>query len=288
MEAAPQIWREARVGPEIRALLRSGMLDGRGGEGRGLPVLLVPGLLAPDASLKLLARYLKQHGFRPRRAGIASNIDCSEREMTRLALRVERAAREAGTRVAIVGHSRGGLFARALAVRRPDLVASVTCLGSPLVDPIANIHPFLHLQLELIAMLGDRRIPRFASHSCVDADILSRLEELAGRHPLTRLFARKLRSIEAGECCRQFWQDLRAPFPDDVSFLSIYSRSDGVVSHAACRDAAARVQEVDSSHCGMAFNVAVFEKLLAELTVVSARERSPQTPPATPGYRAAA
>src|SRR5947209_15909686 len=158
MEAAPQIWREARLGPELRAFLRSKILDGRGAEGRGLPVLLVPGLLAPDASLKFLARYLKQHGFRPRRSGIASNIDCSEREMTRLALRVERAANEAGTRVAIVGHSRGGLFARTLAVRRPDLVASVTCLGSPLVDPIANIHPLLHLQLELIASLGDRRI----------------------------------------------------------------------------------------------------------------------------------
>src|SRR3954468_22259484 len=70
---------------ELRALQASGMLDEpRTNAGNGLAVLLIPGLLAPDRSLGLLARYLRRHGFTPRRAGIASNVDCSEREAGRL------------------------------------------------------------------------------------------------------------------------------------------------------------------------------------------------------------
>jgi len=285
MDAAPPIWREARFGGELRALRRSGLLDGVGSEGRGLPVLLVPGLFAPDSSLTFLARYLKHHGFRPRRAGIASNVDCSEREMARLLRRVELAADQAGSRVAVLGHSRGGLFGRALAVRRPDLVGGVVCLGSPLLDPLVNIHPFLHLQLALVASLGDRRVPRLASHACVDASVVEQLEQLASRNALTRLLVRKLRSVTPGDCCKAFWRDLRAALPDDVSFLSIYSRTDGVVSHRACLDPAARQLEVHSSHCGMAWNPEVFTASLEELAAVAARERAADP---APGFSAAA
>src|SRR5690242_21895478 len=96
---------------ELRALQASGMLDEpRTNVGDGLAVLLVPGLLAPDRSLGLLARYLTRLGFTPRRAGIASNVDCSERGAKRLEGRVERAYVETGRRVAIVGQSRGGVF----------------------------------------------------------------------------------------------------------------------------------------------------------------------------------
>jgi triacylglycerol lipase len=278
MDAAPQIWREARLGSELRALRRSRLLETRSGAGRDLPVLLIPGLLAPDRTLVLLARYLKAHGFRPKRAGIASNVDCSEREMERLTLRVKRAAAEAGSRVAIIGHSRGGIFARALAVRRPELVASVMCLGSPLVNPLANIHPFLHLQLELIARLGDRRVPRFASHACVDAGVLDQLEQIADRYPVVRSLVRRVRESPREECCHRFWEDSRAPMPEETAYLSVYSRSDGVVSPAACLDPAARHIEVESSHCGMAWNVDVFRALLPELRDVAEQERIPRTP----------
>ena len=287
MDAAPPIWREARFGGELRALRRSGLLDGVGSEGRGLPVLLVPGLFAPDSSLTFLARYLKHHGFRPRRAGIASNVDCSEREMERLTLRVKRAAAEAGSRVAIIGHSRGGIFARTLAVRHPELVASVMCLGSPLVDPLANIHPFLHLQLELIARLGDRRVPRFASHACVDAGVLDQLEQIAEHYPVVRSLVRRVRESPREECCQRFWEDSRAPIPEQTAYVSVYSRSDGVVSPAACLDPAARHIEVQSSHCGMAWNVDVFRALLPRLRDVAEQERRPRTP-RRPALRAVA
>src|SRR3954449_1146158 len=187
IDVAPRFRREARMIGELRALQASGMLDEPPtNTGDGTAVLLIPGLLAPDRSLGLLARYLKRHGFTPRRAGIASNIDCSEREAKRLERRIERANAETGRRVAIVGQSRGGVFGRTLAVRRPDLVSAVIGMGSPLLDPLTNIHPLLHLQLELLARLGDRKVPRLASHKCLDADTIGKLDQMAGNGRITR------------------------------------------------------------------------------------------------------
>jgi pimeloyl-ACP methyl ester carboxylesterase len=258
---------------ELRALQASGMLDEpRTNAGDGLAVLLIPGLLAPDRSLGLMARYLKRHGFTPRRAGIASNIDCSEREAKRLEQRLEKAHRETGRRVAIVGQSRGGVFGRALAVRRPDLVGAVIGLGSPLVDPLTNIHPLLHLQLELIARMGDRRIPRMASHSCLDAAMIEKLHELAGEGRVSRALVKRLAGREPGDCCTQFWADLASPFPDGIPYVSIWSRIDGVVNPRACHDPAARMIEVRSSHCGMAWNRHVYRTLLEELTEIARLE----------------
>ncbi|HEX4735595.1 MAG TPA: hypothetical protein VH247_14375 [Thermoleophilaceae bacterium] len=273
VDAAPRFRREARMIGELRALQASGMLDEpRTNAGDGLAVLLIPGLLAPDRSLGLMARYLKRHGFTPRRAGIASNIDCSEREAKRLEQRLEKAHRETGRRVAIVGQSRGGVFGRALAVRRPDLVGAVIGLGSPLVDPLTNIHPLLHMQLELIARMGDRKIPRMASHSCLDAAMIEKLHELAGEGRISRALVKRLAGREPGDCCTQFWADLASPFPGGIPYVSIWSRIDGVVNPRACHDPAARMIEVRSSHCGMAWNRHVYRALLEELTAIARRE----------------
>jgi pimeloyl-ACP methyl ester carboxylesterase len=275
IDAAPQFRREARMLGELRALQASGLLaEPRTNAGGGMAVLLVPGLLAPDRSLGLLARYLKRHGFTPRRAGIASNVDCSEREAQRLERRLERARAETGRRVAIVGQSRGGVFGRALAVRRPDLVGAVIGMGSPLVDPLVNIHPLLHLQLELLARLGDRKLPRLASHKCLDADIIEKLGDMAGNGRITRTLVKQLSKREPGDCCNEFWRDFRAPFPTDVAYLSIWSRIDGVVNPKACHDPAARLLEVRSSHCGMAWNRHVYRAVLEELTEVARGDRS--------------
>ena len=274
IDAAPRFRREARMFGELRALQRSGLMrEPRSEVGRGLAVLLVPGLLAPDRSLSIFAGFLKRHGFKPRRSGIASNIDCSEREAQRLERRLERAAHETGSRVAIIGQSRGGVFGRALAVRRPDLVGAVIGMGSPLVDPLTNIHPLLHLQLELLARVGDRKIPRFASHNCLDASIIEQMHELAGESRISRALVGQLAKREPGDCCTQFWADLRSPFPADVSYLSIWSRIDGVVNPKACHDPDARHTEVRSSHCGMAWNRHVYRAVLDELSDVAGRER---------------
>src|SRR3954463_3702088 len=137
----PPMWRESRIGFELAGLMRSRVWRGDGvTDGQGQPVMLISGLFAGDQSMNLMARWLKQTGHRPCRAGIAVNVDCSQRAAERLERRLQWLPGGGGKRVAFAGKGRGGSFARVLAVRRPDLVSGIVTLGSPLKHQLA-VHP---------------------------------------------------------------------------------------------------------------------------------------------------
>ena len=109
----PPLWREARIGLEAAALVRDPIFRGDGvADGRGRPVLLIPGFLAGDGSLSMMAGWLKRTGYRPSRAGIVSNVNCSGVLMPRLEERLERLVELQGKRAAVVGQSRGGTLGR--------------------------------------------------------------------------------------------------------------------------------------------------------------------------------
>lgn len=224
------IWGEARVALEHAALRRHPVFRGdHVSPGDGAPVLLVPGFLAGDLSLGVMAGWLKRIGYRPCRAGMRINVDCTSRALDRLEDQLERFAERHGRRVAIVGQSRGGSMARILAVRRPDLVDGIVCLGSPVVDPLA-VHPFVRAHVEAVAILGSLGVRGLFSHAC-----------------------------RFGPCCEEARIDAEAAWPDQVGFTSVYSRSDGIVDWRSCLDPHARHVEVRSSHVGMSVNPAVFE-----------------------------
>jgi hypothetical protein len=164
------------------------------------------------------------------------------------------------------------LFARALAVRHPDLVAGVLTLGSPLLNPLGYVHPALHLALEVTSTLGDRGVPNLLTHSCADEWAL---DGATDPNRISRaLIARTRRLLDGGErCCERFWADVRGPFPDDVRFVSMYSKTDGVADWHACLDPAARHVQVDASHCGLALSKRVYPKLAFELGQIGVAER---------------
>jgi pimeloyl-ACP methyl ester carboxylesterase len=222
------IWREGLVAFERAALLRDPVWRGEGiPRGDGTPVMLVPGFLAGDMSLGLMAQWLTRIGHRPCRAGIRANVDCAARALERLEVQLESHADRHGRKVTVVGHSRGGTLARVLAVRRPDLVDGIICLGSPLTDQLA-IHPLVHAQVKAVALLGSLGTPGMFSYRCNST------------------------------CCAIVNEQVTAPFPQGVQFASVYSPHDGVVDWRACLDPAARHVEVDSTHVGMAVNAGVF------------------------------
>ena len=271
----PPLWRELRAAVEAPALLRWGEFRAPPqAMDPGLAVLLIPGVYAPDATLSPMARWLKRMGYAPKRSGIRFNADCSEAEMGRLEVRLERAVRQTGGRAAIVGWSRGGLFARALAVRRPDLVAGIVTLGSPLQSPLHYVHPLLHLALEATSSLGDRGIPHLLTHKCADEWAL---DGAASPNWLSRQLVERARRLLGGgdqpRCCEPFWRDLRGTFPPDVTFASLYSRTDGLVHWRSCLDPAARHFDVNASHCGMGVSTQVYPVLAAELARIAARAR---------------
>jgi triacylglycerol lipase len=240
------IWREARIGLERAALSRDPVLRGHGvPRGDGRPVLLIPGFLAGDLSLSAMAGWLHGLGYEPCRAGIRANVDCTGRAIDRLEAQLEGLAERHDRPVTIIGHSRGGAMARILAVRRPDLVHGIVCLGSPLTDQLA-VHPLVRAHVEAVATLGRLGLRGLFTPACLD-----------------------------GECCAQVRAEAAAPFPSEVHFTSIYSCSDGVVDWRACRDPAAELVQVRSSHCGMAVNAEVFTAIGRAIAPARAAVRRP-------------
>src|SRR5918911_2739180 len=97
--ARPPLWREARIGLEAASLLRDPIFRGDGiADGRGRPILLIPGFLAGDGSLSVMAGWLKRAGYRPSRAGIVSNVNCAGVLMPRLEERLQRLGSPPGKR----------------------------------------------------------------------------------------------------------------------------------------------------------------------------------------------
>jgi pimeloyl-ACP methyl ester carboxylesterase len=244
------MWRETRVGLEFSGLMRSSVWRGEGvADGDGQPVMLVSGLLAGDGSLNFMARWLKKTGHRPCRAGIAFNVDCSERAVERLERRLECLAEDSGQKVAVVGQSRGGSFARVLAVRRPDLVSGIVTLGSPLKHRLA-IHPLVRASIIGMGVLGTAGLDGLMRRSCL-----------------------------WGDCCTDFWSDFEADYPPGVGFVSIYSRTDGIVKWKACLDPSAQQVEVRASHIGMAVNAEVYRAIAESLEGLRTAEagKAPRT-----------
>jgi pimeloyl-ACP methyl ester carboxylesterase len=210
--------------------------------GNGQPVLLIPGFLAADASLSVMLGWLFRIGYKPRRSGISlANVDCSDRAVDRLEKRLETIVSRNGRKAAIIGHSRGGHFAKALASRRPDLVNQVVSMGSGLDTPF-------DISVPTKAMVGGvRQILHAASSKAREKGCLT------------------------ATCDCPFTRDYCAPFPaDQVKLTSIYSWGDGVVWPPACIVDYARNVRVPGSHVGLAFNRHAYRVIARALAPKSA------------------
>jgi triacylglycerol lipase len=237
----PPLWRESRVGFEAAQLLRSSIWRGVGVEpGEGRPVLLIPGFMAGDGTLATMAKWLRANGYWTRRAGIRANVGCSQDACERIEERLEALAAHTGRKVALVGQSRGGVLARVVATRRPDLVSGIVALGAPTVGML-RVHPLVLLQVGLVGALGTGRVPGLLRMSCL-----------------------------RGACCEPFRTDLERRFPPGVRYVCVYSRTDGIVDWRACVDGAAdELVEIRASHCGMAVSVEAYEQVARALAALA-------------------
>jgi pimeloyl-ACP methyl ester carboxylesterase len=225
---APPLRGELRYGFEAARLLADRDFRSPTRQVRGPAVLLVPGFMAGDQSLSMLAGWLRRRGSRTAGAGMVLNTGCAERAVGGIEVRLRRLAEGADGRVVVIGQSRGGELARVAALRNPDLVSTLVMLGSPVLDPL-SVGPAVLGAVRTVARLGDLGMPGMLSSECKD-----------------------------GPCCAAFREDLQAPLPPGIHAVAIYSRSDGIVSWEACLDPSAEHVEVDSSHTGMSVNREVY------------------------------
>lgn len=225
----PKWWgahlREVRWQAELARLLADPVWRGVDlPRGDGAPVLLIPGFLAGDQSMSVMASWLRRIGHRPRRAGISFNVRCSDTAVDRLERTLHHVHLTTGRKVAIIGHSRGGHFAKALASRCPDQVSQVISMGSGLDVPFDISEP-TRLAVEGVRRVVHRRDAERAEKGCF-----------------------------THSCLCRYSQDYGAPFPESVPITSLYSKGDGVVRWRACVVPYARNVEVTGSHIGLAFN----------------------------------
>lgn len=217
------------------------------------PVLLVPGFMAGDATLRWLAADLRRHGYRTYRSEIRVNVGCTRDAADRLERRLETIADRRGRKVSIIGHSLGGMLARGLAARRPDLVEGIVTMGSPVLAPAA-VHHLLALNVEVLNRLTRAGFGGLMSEDCT-----------------------------SGDCARLSFEETHAPLPDGFPFTAIYSRRDGIVDWNACLDPLATQVEVRSSHCGMAVDPVVMAHVVAALDAQRLSRASRQAAPSASG-----
>jgi pimeloyl-ACP methyl ester carboxylesterase len=103
-------------------------------KGDGHPVMLLPGFMASEFSMKPLERYLRKLGYTVFHWDLGRNLGPKAIGPSgeRLIARLDEIHDQTGQKVSLVGWSLGGTLARQLSRRRPDLVRQVISLGSPI------------------------------------------------------------------------------------------------------------------------------------------------------------
>jgi triacylglycerol lipase len=232
------IWRESLWMFEWARLRLSPVYYGRvPARGDGTPVIVVPGFLGTDVYLSELHLWLARIGYEPVLSDIGRNADCPDVLLERLTETLDATYERADRRVVLVGHSFGGVLARAAAERRPQQVAKLVALGAPLRE--LRAHPL----------------------------VLRAAQRLKYVLPPPHVRPRPHGDHEHGHACAcTFLKDPRAPRPSDVDLVSIYSETDGVIDPKTCLvDAPGRNVRVRSSHTGLVVNAEVYEVLAREL-----------------------
>lgn len=108
-------------------------------QGKGVPVLVIPGLLSNDGSIDRLVRSLNAAGFSACGWGQGINLGLRPGLLERLCQRLKDMADTFNQPVVLLGWSLGGVYARELARLRPELVRCVVTMGSPFSgSPRAN------------------------------------------------------------------------------------------------------------------------------------------------------
>jgi len=98
------------------ALLLDPIFHGQGvPKGKREAILLIPGFTAGDWTFKTMSQWLQEIGYRTHLSGINFNVGCPQRKVERMLGRLEKISKDTGGRIAIIGHSLGGLVACALA-----------------------------------------------------------------------------------------------------------------------------------------------------------------------------
>jgi pimeloyl-ACP methyl ester carboxylesterase len=231
------LWKEALFAADLLLLHSSPIYYGLGiPHGDGAGVVLVPGFLGTDAYLSQLHSWLGRIGYRPYFSGIGLNAECPNLLIQRrLNDNIDKALRDTGAKIHLIGHSLGGIIARAIASQRPHDVASVITLASPFRGTV--VHP-----------------------------TILRAAEAVRQHILEEHGAGVLPTCYTGHCTCDFLCSLRRSLPASIAETAIYTRNDGIADWRYCTTGDSEKDfEVPGTHIGLAFNASVYRIIAQRL-----------------------
>lgn len=232
-------WTEALFAAEILLLHATPVYYGFGvprGDDSG--VIIIPGFLGTDLFLMELHSWLDRIGYRPYFSGIGINAECPNLLLQRqLRATIEMALDETGRKVHLIGHSLGGVIARALAAQRPKDIASVITLAAPIRGTAAGptvLHAAEGIRQRILQEHGEGVLPQ----------------------------------CYTGKCTCNFIDSLRRKTPSLLVETAIYTRDDGIVDWRYCMaNNPASNFEVPGTHIGMAFNPSVYSIIAERLAL---------------------
>lgn len=231
---ADMLRREAAALGELAALQRDPCYRGVGlPRGDGRVVVVLPGLFGNDFYLQPLHHWLRRMGYRPAHSTLSINAGCPERLRNQVESSLQRHRQRRPGPIALVGHSRGGMLAWAIASRLQDAASHLVLLGSPAPA--------------VVAMTRSVAGPNSAT-------VASGRVAAAGRRSLQLLDP----DCNVPDCACPYTADLRRNLSPRTAVLAVYSRDDQIVAPAACRVTGATNIEVSGTHSGLVYNRAVY------------------------------
>ena len=229
--------REAAALGELAALQRDPCYAGIGlPRGDGRVVLVLPGLFGNDFYLQPLHRWLRRLGYTPARSTLTINAGCPDRLRTQVESGLQRHRRRRPGPIAVIGHSRGGMLAWAIASRLQEAASHLVLLGSPAPAVVAMM-----------------RSGGGVSYATVATGTVA----AAGRRSLQLLDP----DCNVPDCGCPYTDDLRRDLSPGTRVLTVYSKDDQIVAPAACQFAGATDVEVSGTHSGLVYNRAVYPTL---------------------------
>ena len=243
-ERQPSFQGESRAVFEWVGLLRDPVFYGFGvPRGDGRLVAVFPGLFANDLYLEPLRDWLGRIGYRPVRSTIAMNAGCPQRRRLEAEAELRRRMQRRHGPVALIGHSAGGVIARALAGAMQHEVSHLILLGSP------------------AAVMG-RRWDLERQGYRARLSNTARMVATAGERARRALDP----DCTIPECECAFPDDVARPLSSSTKVTSIFSRDDPIVPVWASRDPLADNIETTGTHSGMAFNGRVYREIARALS----------------------
>lgn len=242
-EADLAIWKEALFGAELLLLHASPVYYGLGiPHGDSSAVVVIPGFLGTDHYMTHLHSWLERIGYRSYLSGIGLNAECPNLLIRyRLADTIDKALKETGRKIHLIGHSLGGIIARSVAAQRPKDIASVITLASPIGRTV--MHP---------SVLNAAKAVR---------------QQILNQHGQS-----VLPDCYTPRCTCNFISSLRCMMPASVAETAIYTCDDGIVDWRYCRTADRDSNfEVPGTHVGLVFNPSVYAIIAERLAQLASR-----------------